>query len=93
MNLIGGEVEGLQLFGGHAQAVVAWRDEIKQEKSVVCGLNFTHHFAAAYAEAGQFDDAIREQWLSIEGVNKEGKDPTEYELHLKSYLSQKPWHE
>lgn len=49
--------------------------------------------AATYAEAGRFDDAIREQRLSVEGIKAQGKDTTEFQTHLKAYLEHKPWRE
>lgn len=49
--------------------------------------------AAAYAEAGKFQDAIKTQKRAIQKLNKEGnrKKLTEYEERLASYRAGKPW--
>jgi tetratricopeptide (TPR) repeat protein len=51
--------------------------------------------AAAYAEAGRFQDAIKTQEWAITKLEQEGrkKSLAEYEEHLASYKSGKPWRE
>jgi tetratricopeptide (TPR) repeat protein len=52
--------------------------------------------AAAYAEAGRFDDAITTQEMSISILRKEGKPQeiiTRYEERLLSYRANRPWRE
>jgi len=48
--------------------------------------------AAAYAEAGQFTNAVKVQKESI-ALMKEGQTKKEYESRLKLYESNKPYHE
>jgi tetratricopeptide (TPR) repeat protein len=51
--------------------------------------------AAAYAEAGRFQDAIQTQERAIKLVEKEGEteDLAEFKKHLDSYKAGKPWRE
>ena len=51
--------------------------------------------AAAYAEAGRFQDAIKTQERAITRLKQEGgaEDLPEYEEHLASYKAGKPWRE
>jgi tetratricopeptide (TPR) repeat protein len=51
--------------------------------------------AAAYAEAGRFQDAIRTEEGAIAKLKEEGntKDIPEYEKHLSSYKAGNPWRE
>jgi len=52
--------------------------------------------AAAYAEAGRFQEAIKTQERAIAKLKKEKgnkKDMAEYEKHLASYKAGKPWRE
>jgi hypothetical protein len=51
--------------------------------------------AAAYAEAGRFQDAIQTQERAITKRKQEGwtKDLSEYEKHLSSYKAGRPWRE
>jgi tetratricopeptide (TPR) repeat protein len=51
--------------------------------------------AAAYAEAGRFQDAIKTQEQAITKLKQEGEtqDLAEYEQHLASYKAGKPWRE
>jgi tetratricopeptide (TPR) repeat protein len=51
--------------------------------------------AAAYAEAGEFQDAIKTEEEAIAKLREEGntKDIAEFEKHLASYKSRKPWRE
>jgi tetratricopeptide (TPR) repeat protein len=49
--------------------------------------------AAAYAEAGRFQDAIRTEERAITKLKEEGntQDITRYEEHLASYKAGRPW--
>jgi hypothetical protein len=49
--------------------------------------------AAAYAEAGRFQEAIKTQERAITKLKREGgtKYLPEYEEHLSSYKAGKPW--
>jgi tetratricopeptide (TPR) repeat protein len=52
--------------------------------------------AAAYAEAGRFQDAIETQEIAITKLKQEDgttKDQDEFEQHLSSYKARKPWRE
>jgi len=51
--------------------------------------------AAAYAEAGRFQDAIKTQEKAIKLLEKEGEteDLAEFKEHLDSYKAGKPWRE
>jgi tetratricopeptide (TPR) repeat protein len=51
--------------------------------------------AAAYAEAGRFQDAIKTEERTIAKLKEEGntKDISELEEHLASYKAGKPWRE
>ena len=51
--------------------------------------------AAAYAEAGSFQEAIKTQERAITKLKQEGetKDPPEFEEQLSSYKAGKPWRE
>jgi len=51
--------------------------------------------AAAYAEAGRFQEAIKSQEKAITKLKQEGgtKDLPECEEHLSSYKAGKPWRE
>jgi tetratricopeptide (TPR) repeat protein len=51
--------------------------------------------AAAYAEAGRFQEAIKTQERAIAKLKQEGgtKDLPEFEEHLSSYKAGKPWRE
>ncbi len=57
------------------------------------GANTLDTLAAAYAEAGKFEDAITIQKRAIALENKEGKteELAEYIRRLNSYRSNKPW--
>jgi len=51
--------------------------------------------AAAYAEAGRFQDAIKTQERAITKLKQEGetKNLPQYEKRLSSYKAGKPWRE
>ena len=50
--------------------------------------------AAAYAEAGEYTDAVREQERAIELVKEEGReDITGFESRLNLYRQKKPYHQ
>ena len=51
--------------------------------------------AAAYAEVGRFQEAVNTQEKAITKVKQEGREKAlpEYEKHLSSYKSGKPWRE
>lgn len=49
-------------------------------------------FAAAFAELGRFDDAVRTQRKAVDGLGR-GRLREEYRRHLKSYEDRKPWRE
>jgi len=53
------------------------------------------NLAAAYAEAGRFQEAIKTQEKAITKLKQEGREKAlpEYEEHLSSYKSGKPWRE
>jgi tetratricopeptide (TPR) repeat protein len=57
--------------------------------------NFLDTLAAAYAEAGRFQDAIKTQEQAITNLKQEGGTQflPEYEEHLFSYKAGKPWRE
>jgi tetratricopeptide (TPR) repeat protein len=52
------------------------------------------NLAAAYAEAGRFQEAIKTQERAITKLKQEGREKAlpEYEEHLSSYKAGKPWH-
>jgi len=52
-------------------------------------------FAAAYAEAGKFEDAIKTQQKAIKMLNEKdkAKELSEYTEHLNFYKANKPWRE
>ena len=68
-----------------AEKAVALRDDA----------NFLDTLAAAYAEAGRFQEAIKAQEKAITKRKQEGgaKDLSKYEEHLSSYKAGKPWRE
>jgi tetratricopeptide (TPR) repeat protein len=68
-----------------AEKAVALRDDA----------NFLDTLAAAYAEAGRFQEAIKTQERAITKLKQEGetKDLPEFEKHLSSYKAGKPWRE
>jgi predicted Zn-dependent protease len=47
--------------------------------------------AAAYAEAGRFEDASTTQQKALGPLKKEDRLWDEYRNHLKSYEKKKPW--
>jgi hypothetical protein len=49
--------------------------------------------AAAYAEVGRFQEAIKTQERAITKLKREGgtKDLPEFEQHLSTYKAGKPW--
>jgi len=51
--------------------------------------------AAAYAEVGKFEDAVKTQQKAIEMLNEKEKDKylSEYTEHLNFYKANKPWRE
>lgn len=49
-------------------------------------------FAAAYAELGRFEDAVRTETRAVSGLGR-GSSRDEYRRHLKSYENKKPWRE
>jgi tetratricopeptide (TPR) repeat protein len=67
------------------------------EKAVVLrdDANFLDTLAAAYAEAGRFQDAIKTEEKAIAKLKKEGntKNIPAFEEHLSSYKAGKPWRE
>ena len=56
---------------------------------------FLDTLAAAYAEAGKFEDAVKTQEKAIEMLNEKDKDKSlsEYTEHLNFYKANKPWRE
>ena len=66
-----------------AEKAVALRDDA----------NFLDTLAAAYAEARRFQEAIKTQARAITKLKQEGgtKDLPEFEEHLASYKTGKPW--
>jgi tetratricopeptide (TPR) repeat protein len=68
-----------------AEKAVALKDEA----------NFLDTLAAAYAEAGRFQEAIKTQERAITKRKQEGgkKDLPHYEEHLSSYKAGEPWRE
>jgi tetratricopeptide (TPR) repeat protein len=67
------------------------------EKAVALdkGATFLDTLAAAYAEGGRFQEAIKTQERAITKRKQEGwtKDLPEYEEHLSAYKAGKPWRE
>jgi tetratricopeptide (TPR) repeat protein len=57
--------------------------------------NFLDTLAAAYAEAGRFQEAIKTQERAMTKLKQEGgaKSLPKYEEHLSSYKAGKPWRE
>jgi cytochrome c-type biogenesis protein CcmH/NrfG len=49
--------------------------------------------AAAYAEAGRFEDAVTTQKKLLSMAKEDDPRLTEIQLHLKSYQDNKPWRE
>jgi tetratricopeptide (TPR) repeat protein len=49
-------------------------------------------FAAAYAELGRFDDAVKTQRAAVARLGR-GATRDEYRRHLRSYEERKPWRE
>lgn len=66
-----------------AQQLVAWRPDDPA---------YLDTFAAAYAELGRFDDAVKTEKHAVGGLRR-GPLPEEYRRHLKSYEDRKPWRE
>jgi tetratricopeptide (TPR) repeat protein len=66
-----------------AEQLVAWRRD---------DAAYLDTFAAAYAELGRFDDAVRTQRAAVGRLGR-GATRDEYRRHLKSYEQGKPWRE
>jgi hypothetical protein len=66
-----------------AEALVAWKAD---------DAAYLDTYAAAHAEVGRFDDAVRTQHTALSGLGR-GALRDEYERHLKSYEDSKPWRE
>jgi hypothetical protein len=47
--------------------------------------------AAAYAEAGRFDEAVKAEQAALAPLKKGNSLRDEYQDHLKSYKDKKPW--
>ena len=65
-----------------AQQLVAWKPD---------DAAYLDTFAAAYAEVGRFEDAVRTQREAVARIGRGSRD--EYRKHLKSYEGGKPWRE
>jgi len=59
------------------------------------GCDYWDTLAAAYAEAGKFEDAVKTQEKAIEMLNEKDRDKklSEYTEHLNFYKAKKPWRE
>jgi tetratricopeptide (TPR) repeat protein len=66
-----------------AEQLVAWKRDDPA---------YLDTFAAAYAEVGRFDDAVKTQRQALAGLGR-GSLRDEYRKHLKSYEDRKPWRE
>jgi tetratricopeptide (TPR) repeat protein len=66
-----------------AEQLVAWRRD---------DAAYLDTFAAAYAELGRFDDAVKTQRAAVARLGR-GATRDEYRRHLKSYEQRKPWRE
>jgi tetratricopeptide (TPR) repeat protein len=66
-----------------AEQLVAWRRD---------DAAYLDTFAAAYAELGRFDDAVKTQRAAVARLGR-GATRDEYRRHLKSYEERKPWRE
>lgn len=66
-----------------AEQLVAWRRD---------DAAYLDTFAAAYAELGRFDDAVKTQRAAVDRLGR-GATRDEYRRHLKSYEQRKPWRE
>ena len=66
-----------------AAALVAWRAN---------DAAYLDTYAAAYAEVGRFEDAVRTQRTALSGMRR-GALRDEYQRHLQSYEAGKPWRE
>lgn len=66
-----------------AEQLVAWRSD---------DAAYLDTFAAAYAELGRFEDAVRTQKRAVGRLGR-GSLRDEYRRHLKSYENKKPWRE
>jgi len=66
-----------------AEQLVAWRRD---------DAAYLDTFAAAYAELGRFDDAVKTQRAAVARLGR-GALRDEYRRHLKSYEEGKPWRE
>ena len=66
-----------------AEQLVAWRRD---------DAAYLDTFAAAYAELGRFDDAVKTQQAAVARLGR-GALREEYRRHLKSYEERKPWRE
>jgi serine/threonine-protein kinase len=79
-----------------------WRDGAKAvdmaEQAVALRAdepNFIDSLAAAYAEAGQFTDAVKTEQSAIGLLRAQGHADkiANYEKHLRAYEASKPWRE
>jgi len=66
-----------------AEQLVAWKHDDRA---------YLDTFAAAYAELGRFEDAVRTQRRAVAGLGR-GALRDDYRRHLKSYEEGKPWRE
>jgi tetratricopeptide (TPR) repeat protein len=66
-----------------AEQLVAWRSD---------DAAYLDTFAAAYAELGRFEDAVRTQKRAVGRLGR-GSLRDEYRRHLKSYENKQPWRE
>jgi len=66
-----------------AEQLVAWKRDDRA---------YLDTYAAAYAELGRFDDAVKTQRRALDGLGR-GALRDDYRRHLKSYEEGKPWRE
>lgn len=66
-----------------AEQLVAWRSD---------DAAYLDTFAAAFAELGRFEDAVRTEQRAVGRLGR-GSLRDEYRRHLKGYENKKPWRE
>lgn len=65
-----------------AEQLVAWKPK---------DAAYLDTFAAALAELGRFDDAVKAQRASLAALGRRHPSYAEYQGHLRSYESRQPW--